>query len=281
MRRLVGGVMLVVGVGLLAALRVGCDPSKGNDGGIMTVRKGSTEQEKENRTVEPVTPEEAKQAKNQIELAIRAHGGDNLARVQRAMVLEQKGITDLNGQISPTTRKWQVALPDRVYLSAAVVGQSEFDVGLTSAGAWLRTATGTGELSPEYLSDMRADLYVFQMLALRPLRDGEFVLKPLPDMPVRGEPAKGVKVMCKDQIQVELYFDAKTNLLSRVFLRTKLGGNLIGKEVLLMKYKQIEGVQMPNHWLEIHDGRRVMEFEDSEYRFPPEIPSAVFAKPGN
>ena len=104
---LLGGICMLLG-GLVLS---GCNPSNGT-GGIVTKKKESTASEREKRDVEKVTDAEAQQARKQIELSIRAHGGDdNLSRMRNFLVAHQMGRSDVQGQSLPTEREWQIAFP--------------------------------------------------------------------------------------------------------------------------------------------------------------------------
>jgi hypothetical protein len=276
----VGFSLMLAGIGvLLAGLALsGCHPSDSTND-VMTIRKPSTAPQKPNTTVETVTPEEAQEAKLLIDKAIRAHGGpDNLARL-RTYELRQSGTTDINGQPSATKREWQFAFPDRVHLSYDIAGQAPFDVGIDGDKAWLRSLGNIRELNSDDLSDARSELYLFYVLTLRPLRDEVFVLKPLPETRVFSRPAKSVKVMQKDHIQIELNFDAETNLLARAYLRPKKAGEITEQEILLSEYKPFEGIKLPTVWFERRGGVKVMEFKESDYRFPAQLPAKLFAMP--
>jgi len=280
MRRLViGGIVITFAAGLALSVSIGCNGSKDNENVVMTKRRDSTAPERINTTVEEVTKDEAQQARNQIDKAIQAHGGiENLARL-RKYVLTQEGMTEIQGQSVPTVREWQFSFPDQVHLSHTHVGQPSYVIGVNEKGAWARNVQGVYDLPPDESIVARTELYLYWVLSLRPLRNEEFVLKPLPETTVMSKSAKGVRVMQKDHIQIELFFDADTNLLVRAFWRPKEGGRVVEKEIFFSEYKQIEGITLATHWFENRDGEKAMEFTKSDYRFSGKIPDSVFEKP--
>src|SRR5579864_2789835 len=252
------------------AFLLGCPSSNGGgNGGIVTKLKESTEPK---NVVEPVTAEEAEKAKNQIELAIRAHGGDNLARMRNYLICRQTGKSNVEQQAPfATDREWQIAFPVRIYATVIVPNQTTY-VWSNPSGGWWRTGASTSELPGELLEDLQTQLYIFSLFTLTPLRDPQLVLKPLPDTSVGGKPAKAIKVMQKDHPQIELDFDAQSNLLVRMFLRRKLPHvGAIEHQILLSDHKRFEGIQLPTRWVEINDGSVKMDLDGAEYRFPSEI----------
>jgi hypothetical protein len=276
--------LLLGGIGMLLGglAQSGCNPSNSSGNGIVTKRKDSTASESEKRDVEKVTDAEAQQARKQIELSIRAHGGDdNLARMRNFLVAHQFGRSEVQGQSIPTEREWQIAFPERINGTVTLANQAPWVVWCNDSGGWLHRGGETNPLGEDMLKDLRNHLYVFWLLTLRPLRNEEFVLKSLPDTTVQGRPAKAIKVMRKDQLQVELDFDAQTNLLVRIFLRPKLPevGTLVDRQILLSAHKTFEGIQLPTHWTEAHDGQVIMDFDKADYRFPLSISAKVFQKP--
>jgi hypothetical protein len=279
MRRFVGGVV-VLGLVIVVAFTfttIGCNPSDGTDNGLVTKRRESTERETLNTTVEKVSEQEAKEAKSQLDKAIVAHGGENLAHL-RNYELRQHG-TVVTQAASPSEREGQFSFPDRCHFGYRIE-QAPMDIGVDGNSAWRRTfGAGTQDLVGGELEEARTELYLYWVLTLRPLRNEEFVLKPLPDTSVMSHPAKGVKVMQKDRVQIELYFDAATNLLARVFLRPKQGGKVTEQEIIFSDYKTFEGIKLPTVWSERRGGLKAMDFSDTDYRFPSEIPAKVFAKP--
>jgi hypothetical protein len=283
----VGSALLVAGIGvLLTGLSLGgCNSSNNSGNGIVTKRKESTASAP-SKAVEPVTTEEAEAAKKQLELAIRAHGGDNnLVRMRNYFIFRQSGKSDVSDAprqpYLPTEREWQIAFPDRVYVTVTLANQAPSYEWCNDSGGWLRLGAGNEQLAGDMLEDLRTQLYIFSLFTLRPLREPEFVLKPLPDTNVQGKPAKAIKVMQKDHHQIELDFDAQTNLLVRISLRRKLPqvDSLIDHQILLSNHKAFEGVQLPTRWMEINDSRLVMDLDTAEYRFPADIPMKLFAKP--
>ena len=282
MRRAVIGRVLMIGIAVSGlVLLLGC-PSRDDSNAIVTKRIESTAPVRLNTKVEAVVPEEAEQAKRQVELAIRAHGGnDNLSRMRSCFICRQIGQSTPPGQIIPTDREWQISFPERIYVTVTLPNQSPSVEWCSESGGWLRLGASTNELPADMLDDLRTQLYIFSLFTIRPLRNEEFVLKPLPDTTVQGRPAKAIKVMQKDHPQIELDFDAQTNLLVRIFMQRKLPqvNALMDHQILLSQHKGFEGIQLPTHWIESNDGQVRMNLDNAEYRFPAEIPAKVFEKP--
>jgi hypothetical protein len=277
----VGLGLMLAGIGmLLAGLALsGCNPSSSTNNGLMTGKRPTTAPDKPNTTVEKVTSEEAQEAKLLVEKAIRAHGGaDNLSRL-RNYELRQTGTTYINGQAFPSKCEWQFAFPDRLHYTYDITGGNSFDMAIDENKGWLRSLGSVQDLEADNFSDAQSQLYLLYILSLRPLRGEEFILKPLPDTMVSSRPAKSVKVMQKDHVQVELNFDAETNLLARAYLRPRQAGVITEQEIILSEYKSFEGIKLPTSWFEKRGGLKAMEFKESDYRFPAQFPPAIFARP--
>jgi hypothetical protein len=218
---------------------------------IMTQQRnkgGTTAPEALDTKVEDVPKDEAEKAARIIDQAIIAHGGNEHLAQMRIITVGQQGWILLGGR-KEIKREYVIQFPDRLHMWVGPQGVTPSVVGVNASGGWLQVGPNIIDLADDQLEEARMLVYMFHVMSLRPLRIEDFVLKPLPDVEFNGQTCNGVKVMRKNQVAIDLYFDAKTHLLVRIVFKAHEQTRTREFEIRLSEYKAVDGVQLPNRWV--------------------------------
>lgn len=215
--------------------------------------------------------------------AVRAHGGERaLAKAQTAH-RTGKGTMVLYGQSSQFSTDTTFQLPDRL---RDVI---DFQLGdqknrlvfvINGFSGWQVTPAGPAEMDKDRQTDVREETYVIWLTTLVPLpADKDFVLTTLPEAPVLGRPALGVKVARKGRPDVSMYFDKQSNLLVKTARQARQAGRTIDKEYLYADHKEFGGVRLATRYTELINGNKSVELLITGYDFPDRIDAKTFEKP--
>ena len=139
-----------------------------------------------------------------------------------------------------------------------------------------RVGPASEEMSIEEVRWISRDIYASWIATLLPLKESSFTLTALPEIKIDGVPQVGLKVEKKLRPTIELYFDAKTSLLTRMTYIGLEAGVDVKKEFRFSNYKEFDKVMLPTKEIEQHDGRKRNEWTISSYRFPEKIDPKEF-----
>jgi hypothetical protein len=211
-----------------------------------------------------------------LDAAIKAHGGDRLARTQK-QIRTVKGTLVLETGKVPLGAEFTMQLPDRTRATFDLEpGGRKLHMLLVLNGkqGWGVSAGVVRDLTPGELDDLREDSYDAWVETLWPLRDKAFRLMPLPETKINDRPAVGIKVAREGHGDVALFFDKQSHLLVR---RARAGKS--AKESVYSDFKEFDGLKLPTHVVETKDGKKTTELTITGYRFPERLDESLFAKP--
>lgn len=218
-----------------------------------------------------------------IDDAIRAHGGAEKLAATRIMTRSSKGTMHLFGKENAFKAETAFQLPDR-YRDAIVIETDGLKAPLTIVvngdQGWNSSGGMVSTLGKSRIAEVREEmLYVVQLSTLLPLRDKTFELAPLPESKVLGLPALAVKVTSKGHSDAVLYFDKESRLLIKLERKAQEGGLGFHKEYYYREHRDFDGLKMPTRYIEIMNGKKLIELTIESYKFPQKIDEKVFGKP--
>lgn len=111
--------------------------------------------------------------------------------------------------------------------------------------------------------------------------DPKFELSSAGEAKVGGKDAVGVRVACKGEKDINLFFDKATGLMVKIERRTVEAstGNEITEERIVSEYqKSAEGLMMPKKVTVKHDGKTFLEAEVLEVKVLEKIDDSEFKK---
>jgi hypothetical protein len=226
----------------------------------------------------------AKAARATIDKAVKALGGDNLAKMKSATWKMKGKITPNADVVVTTSEDWSFKGMDkiRVDVSATVNGNN---VGgtlvINGAKAWGKGPDKTNEVPKDAAAAiynvMRAGRIVHQLASLK---DKPFELSPLGELKIGDQETVGVGVKEKGRPDISIYFDKKTGLPAKCEVRVAEtdGGQEVLFEILLSEYKDFDGINHPTKMVLQREGKVFLESEVSDIK-PQDLDDGVFDKP--
>jgi hypothetical protein len=217
-----------------------------------------------------------------IEKAIKASGGEELLAKRKASQTKSKGTLDAMGMTFSFTQEVSALMPDkaREVLHLDVMGQV-VDIVTVMNGAKL-TITAAGNEVPitdniqQAVKDQRHLAQVLRLLPL--LKDKSFELSALGEVQVDNKPAVGVRVSKKDAKDINVFFDKSSGLVAKVESRALDAntGQEVAEERIVLEYQQIAGSPAAKRLQVNRDGKKFMEVEILEVKYPDTIDENEF-----
>ena len=133
---------------------------------------------------------------------------------------------------------------------------------------------------PDRIEEVRNELYILWVGTLSPLKNEEFVLRPLPLEVFYKKPAEGILVSRKGRPNIGLYFDSESHLLVRMVAPVwREAGSVQRREIEFREHKPTDGLMLPTIQIDRRDGRQYAYWMNTTYQFPEKIDDSVFEKP--
>ena len=219
-----------------------------------------------------------------IEKAVKAHGGAEKLSKMKCLQSKGKGKLELFGGLDMTQEvsiKYTGKLREVVEMNVNGVNVkviSVFDGNKASI-----TANGQPvEVSDKLMEEFKEAAYGMRVARLTNLlTDKSLQLSLLGESKVDGRAAVGVKVASKGHRDIDLYFDKQSGLLSKVQTRKHDPQSMqeVDEERIIKEYQDLEGQKVPKKVLVNHDGKKYLELEVLEIKFPDDIAESEFQKP--
>ena len=225
-------------------------------------------------------------AKAIVTRAIKAHGGEEALSKYQAGRAKNKGKIAIPGVgDAEFTQQTAFMLPGKFRESLElVIGGMTVNVETRVNGDKV-SIQANGQDVPQNdaikaaMKDVQHVMKVARLSAL--LKDKGLELSTAGESKVNDAPAVGVRVSMKDQKDVTLYFNKKTNLLAKVEFRTTdaMTGNEMTEERIITEYqKSPEGLPAPKKVLIKRDGKDYLQAEVLEFKFLETLDDAEFTK---
>jgi hypothetical protein len=217
-----------------------------------------------------------------IEKAIKASGGAELLANRKASQTKSKGTLEVMGQTLAFTQEVSALLPDKAkeVMHLEVMGQN-IDIVTVMNGANVRITAAGNEvpLNDSIRQAIKEQKHMAEVVRLLPLlKDKGFELSPIGEVQVAGKPAVGVRVSKKGAKDVSLFFDKTSGLMVKVEHRATdaNSGQEVAEERIVLEYQQVAGAPAAKKVLMNRDGKKFMEVEILEIKFPDTIDENEF-----
>ncbi|HTU90311.1 MAG TPA: alpha/beta hydrolase, partial [Gemmataceae bacterium] len=224
-------------------------------------------------------------ARTILDKAIKAHGGE--AKLSKLKTMSSKakgrGTNNFGAEVSFTSEiSWQ--WPDRLKNSVTltIIKPTTFIETISGDDGWSSCDGKPGPLGVVKRDELRTQAHVRRLLLLTPLlQDKIYKMSVLDEIRIDDRPTVGVCVACAGERDVKLYFDAATRLLAKVEWRVlnDSGQKEVVKEDLFSDYREIEGVPTATQLLRRSDGKKTLELNFTEVRYPERLVAAEFDDP--
>src|SRR5262249_14575283 len=146
---------------------------------------------------------------------------------------------------------------------------------------WIKANDTDIKVEKEILEEFENAAYSMTLSNLTGLRDKAFKLSVIGEIQVNGKPAIGVTVAKEGKLDVTMYFDKKTNLITKMERRTRdiQSGQEVNEERLILEYQTVNGREMPKRVQVNRDGKKMMEAEVVDVQLVERLEDSVFAQP--
>jgi hypothetical protein len=213
-----------------------------------------------------------------VSAAIQAHGGlEKLAKSQKIM-RKDTGVMSFFGEDVRFTDEVVLQLPDRWRwtLEGEAQGQKlRLSMGYNGDKAWQSARGNLTQVDKDGLQKIRDELYVLSVASLVPLKTEKgFTFITLPDGKVNGRDADCILVSQQGHNDLKLFFDKASRLLVKIE-----AGVPIDKEYVYLDHREIDGVKLPSKYVELTNGKKVVDVSAITYRFLPRLDDSTFEKP--
>jgi hypothetical protein len=218
-----------------------------------------------------------------IDKAIKAHGGAAKLAERKATQLKSKGHLELQGGLDFTQELFLQGGKFKEAMHLQVAGQ-QVNVTTVFDGTkgWMTVNDDeTKELDGKILDEVKEAGYVARLTRLILLKDKSIEFLPLGEVLVNDRPAVGVKVTCKGHRDVNVFFDKETGLLVKIERRAvdPMSGTEVTEERIFKEHQDVGGMKVAKRVLVNRDGKKFLELEVVEAKFPDNLDDSEFAKP--
>ncbi len=269
---------------LLAASAV-CISAGCNDTGappLQTVPQAKPGQDADD-IVQTPTADEKKVAMERLDKAIKAHGGPEQMRKLTTHVEILKGqIITARWGLVQADQELRLDLTDRLRLRVTAStpdGKQDIVIAIDKGKAWMSNAGIVHNIPGDVYNSVIEELHYRRIMMLLPLKEPEFIVRPIDGEKVNGKPTSGIRVGSKDHRSINLYFDDESGLLVRTLHPAWLEGDKVQRrDVLLLEHKPFGGLKLPSAIIDKRDGSIWLDCK-ADYRFEKQFDPKDFAQP--
>jgi hypothetical protein len=218
-----------------------------------------------------------------VEKAIKAHGGEEYLKKNKAGTIKTKGHLEILGGFD-FTQEMNYQMPDKFRddMEFEVMGMKIRTLTVYNAGKSALEVNGTKVDMGKKLDDaLKEAMQMFEAGRFVGLRKKGYELSIVGDADVNGKPAVGVRVVKEGQRDLNLYFDKKSGLMVKLEHRTVdlQSDQEITEERIITEYKKIDGVPQAAKVLINRDGKKFLEAEIVEQKEFEKLDDSVFKLP--
>jgi hypothetical protein len=220
-----------------------------------------------------------------VDAAIKAAGGEAKLDKLKIVTLKGKGtVHEGDNEAGTVTLEGTVQGLDRfrLNLDLDIMGRNQKILfALNGDKAWAKHDDRVEDAPAEVISIIQSELIALRMAQLlTPLKDKDLKLSPLGEMKVNDRAALGIKIVRKDQPDVDLYFEKESHLPIKCELRVKEpNGMEVTTAWLFSNFKETAGVKHPTKVSLSRDDKKMMEMEISEVKPEEKVDESTFTKP--
>ena len=224
-------------------------------------------------------------AKELVEKAIRAHGGDAALSKLNSVRITVEG----EGEFAPGQPPVPIVvedvwrMPDRYKTTSRLTLQGQKvtqTLCINGEEGWAAVNGQVQPLPPGGFKEMKEQKWAEDFDRLLPLRDKSLKLTRIADTKVDDHPAAGIRVEVEGHREVRLYFDNKSGLLVKR-AQEVMGetGKPVVQSVVFPDFADKDGVK---HWTRIaayHDGKPFISCTLKEIQIGVKLDPGEFARP--
>lgn len=222
----------------------------------------------------------ADEAHDLLEQAITAQGGATALAKTKVSVGKSKGtIADLNN--APFSSTVSFSAPDRMKqdLQLNIQGNDLRILAIINGDKCSLSVNEQPQPENPLLSQsLKAATYQREVIRLVPLKEAAYQLQTLPETPVAGKTAVGLRVSKAGQKDISLYFDKQSHLLVRIDSRAvePANGQEFDELTVVQEHMVQDGVTLPKKISVTRNGNPYVSVEMLETKFVDALPASEF-----
>ncbi|MBL9016757.1 MAG: insulinase family protein, partial [Myxococcales bacterium] len=243
---------------------------------------------------EPITPEikapapvadpkAIEAARKVIDEALAAKGGKAKLAAIKSLKMSATGTSQFGPQNIPVETERTFVLPDKIRIDATLMQRVKIVIAVTGNKGWQQAPdqkTGAPTVADFGGADVKPiefERWREPELILLKAAEKDAKLTPLPDESIDGKPHHVISVASPMGIDLVLYLDKKTKLLSRVFYQS--GGDTETDD--FSDYKDVKGIKIAHKRKSAGTGNnaRATDLVIKSVEIDPVIDPKVFEKP--
>lgn len=230
---------------------------------------------------EPAAPVDAKSlaaARQILTEAIAAKGGKAKLAALEGLRMVAKGTTQIQGQQLPVEIERVFLVPDKMRIDATLANQFKVTVAVDGKRGWQHAPGQDGKMQVVEFEGKDIEQAQFEawrepeLLLLKAL-EPDAKIAPARDETIGGAPHAVIKVTSPYGVDVTLYINKKTKLVSRI---TFAEAGVQTEE--FSDYKDVGGIKVAHKRKSTGQGR-VTELEITKVEWNPKADAQLFAKP--
>jgi len=233
--------------------------------------------------VAPVDPKALAAARKVIDEALVAKGGKAKLAAIKGFKMLAVGTTPIGPQNVQVETERLFLIPDKMRIDATLAQRIKVVIGITGKAGWqMAPNQQTGKIEVNDISAADIQMIDFERwrepeLILLKAADPAAVLTPAPDEDIDGKPHHVVKLASPYVVDVALYIDKKTKLVTR--MTYSVGGNAETND--FSDYKVVGGIKIAHKRKSTGAGKGggVTDLELKSVEIDPKIDPTVFDKP--
>jgi predicted Zn-dependent peptidase len=229
----------------------------------------------------PIDPKQAAAAKLLVEQALAAKGGKAKLAAIKGFKMVAVGSTTIGGQTVPVEIERLFILPDKMRIDATLAQRVKVMIAIDGKKGWQLAPDKTGQkmaltdIGPAEAASIDFERWREPELILLKAADPAAKLTTAPDETIDGKPHVVVKVRSPFKVDISLYLDKKTKLLSRMSFNE--GGQAQTDD--FGDYKDIKGVKFAHKRNSQASDGRTTKLELKTVVLDPPLDPKLFVKP--
>ena len=147
--------------------------------------------------------------------------------------------------------------------------------------AWIRADDKDVKVTDEILAAFKDAAHGMALMQGAFGNDKAVKYSLLGEVKVKGKAAIGVSVSKEGKKDINLYFDKKTNLITKVEMRTRdlMSGQEVTEERYITEYQEVDGRKVAKKIEVLRDGKELLTAEVTEVQILEKIDASEFAQP--
>lgn len=218
-----------------------------------------------------------------VKKAVKAHFPNGLDTKNNAVRTKSKGTLHIQGLKLEFTQEVAVHAPKfKEVMELDVMGKKQVVTSVYNGkDAWIRANDKDVKVTDQILTAFKDAAYSMSLVQGAFGNDKTVKFTSLGEAMVKGKPAVGVTVSKEGKKDINLYFDKKSGLITKVEVRTRdfMSGQEVTEERFITEYQDASGRKVAKKIEVQRDGKEFLTAEVTEVQILEKIDADEFAQP--